>query len=71
MAESLRVAAAIRHLGGMDEMEPIFAPVSLAERLRALPSELQRIVGKVALPEDYGEAIIDALRQGGYCIWCK
>ena len=33
-------------------------------RIRLLPPELQRLVGKVSIPEDGGNSIIDAIRHG-------
>jgi len=64
LTESLRTAAAMRRIGGAEAMDIISDPISLAARLRALPIELKRVVGRVTIPDDDGEAIIDALRSG-------
>jgi hypothetical protein len=64
LADSLRSIAAMRRLGDEDDMDNVLTPVSLSARLRALPQELQRIVGEVYMPADNGEAIVDALRRG-------
>mmetsp|Transcript_5782 Transcript_5782/g.8511 ORF Transcript_5782/g.8511 Transcript_5782/m.8511 type:complete len:609 (+) Transcript_5782:1683-3509(+) len=38
--------------------------VCFENRLRALPPELKRLVGRVEIPTDVGQALVDALRNG-------
>ena len=64
LAESLRDAAAMRQFTDIDTIEDFTEPISLQNRLRTLPPELQRLLGRVIIPEDDGQALLDAIRRG-------
>ena len=63
-ADSLRSVSAMRHLGSSDDRREPTTAICLDARIRLLPPELQRLVGKVSIPEDGGNSIIDAIRRG-------
>jgi len=48
----------------VEPLERVMEAVCLTSRLQALPPELRRLVGNVSLPEDGGEAILNAIRKG-------
>mmetsp|Transcript_24393 Transcript_24393/g.34983 ORF Transcript_24393/g.34983 Transcript_24393/m.34983 type:complete len:464 (+) Transcript_24393:4031-5422(+) len=64
LTESMRSTAAMRHLEENKSDTFLNDPVCIQNRIRALPTELRRIVGKVWFPHDNGQALINAIRSG-------
>ena len=65
LAESLREAAAMRRFEETESFDDVATDfLCLENRLQALPPELKRLVGRVELPSDGGQALVDALRNG-------
>lgn len=66
LAESLREAAAMRQITDIDSVAEYTEPISLQNRLRTLPPELRRLLGRVIIPDDGGQELIDAIRRGDH-----
>jgi len=64
LTESMRAVTALRDFSEQDGTQDLSDPVCLINRVRALPEALRRLVGKIWMPDDDGQALIDAIRAG-------